>query len=162
MKAGVTKLRSYAIKAVIVLLLIILAYLYVPFQGPENIKLFINSYGVAPPLVFIVICVIRPVIFFLPPMGLTIIAGSLFGPLYGALYVVLGGAGSTIVGFYLARWCGRKGVERFLKGRKNFLEIDEKCEEKVLNNPDVKAIQPSLGSCKLFSRSFKGKLQGFL
>ncbi len=122
-------MRSYDalyIKALIVLLLIALTYLYVPYQSPEDIKLFINGFGASAPLIFIVICAIKPVIFFLPSMGLTIIAGTLFGPIYGTLYVVIGGAGSTVIGFYMTRMFGRKTIERLFKNWQGMLEMNEK------------------------------------
>jgi uncharacterized membrane protein YdjX (TVP38/TMEM64 family) len=40
-------------------------------------------------------------------MGLTIVAGALFGAVWGTVYVAMGGALSTAVGFFFARWFGR-------------------------------------------------------
>lgn len=119
-------MQGYILKALIVLLLIALTYLYVPYQSPEDIKSFINGFGASAPLIFIGICAIKPVIFFLPSMGLTIVAGTLFGPIYGTLYVVIGGAGSTVIGFYMTRMFGRKTIERLFKNWQGMLEMNEK------------------------------------
>lgn len=48
-------------------------------------------------------------------MGLTVVAGMLFGTVWGTLYVVIGGAFSTLVGFYFARWLGRGVVEKLIE-----------------------------------------------
>ncbi|MBI3755620.1 MAG: TVP38/TMEM64 family protein [Deltaproteobacteria bacterium] len=108
----------------------ILAYLYIPYQNSDDIKSFIDSFGAAAPLAFIIICIVKPIIFFLPSLWLTIIAGTLFGPWYGTLYVAVGGAGSTVVGFYFTRWLGRIWIEQLLKGRKRLLMVDEKMEKR--------------------------------
>ncbi|OHB37198.1 MAG: hypothetical protein A2099_04355 [Planctomycetes bacterium GWF2_39_10] len=42
----------------------------------------------------------------------------LFGTVWGTLYVVIGGAFSTLVGFYFARWLGRGVVEKFIEKNK--------------------------------------------
>lgn len=122
-------MHSYIVRAAIVLLVIVCIYLYVPFRNPDDIKSFIDSFGAAAPFAFIIICIVKPVIFFLPSLGLTIVAGALFGPWYGAIYVAIGGAGSTVVGFYMTRWFGRKWIEQFLKGQKKMLKVDEKMEK---------------------------------
>lgn len=128
MKAWATNLRPYIFKGAALLLLMALFYLYIPYQSLDDIKLFISNFGAAAPLAFIIICTIKPIIFFLPSLGLTIVAGTLFGPWYGAIYVAVGGAGSTVVGFYATRWFGRKWAEQFLKKRKKMLAMDEKME----------------------------------
>lgn len=127
-KDKLTNLLFYIIKVTVVLLLIIPTYLYVPYQSPDDIKLFITNFGMVAPFVFILICTIKPMLFFVPFMGLTVVAGTLFGPIYGTVYVIVGGAGSTAVGFYMTRWFSRQSLERFLNGRKRLLELDKKME----------------------------------
>ncbi|MDP2681774.1 MAG: TVP38/TMEM64 family protein [Deltaproteobacteria bacterium] len=129
MKARVIRLSPYIVRGAALLLLIVLGYIYIPHHGADDIKSFVNGFGNAAPLAFIIICIIKPVIFFLPSLGLTIVAGTLFGPWYGTIYVAIGGAGSTVVGFYMTRWFGRKWVEQFLKGREKMLKVDEKMEK---------------------------------
>ena len=128
MKARVIRLSPYIVRGAALLLLIVLGYLYIPHHGADDIKSFVNGFGNAAPLAFIIICIIKPVIFFLPSMGLTIVAGALFGPICGTVYVVVGGAGSTVVGFYMTRWFGRQIMERLLIRSELILKIDKKME----------------------------------
>ncbi|MFQ5585988.1 MAG: TVP38/TMEM64 family protein [Thermodesulfobacteriota bacterium] len=107
---------------------VVALYLYLPEFSNEKIRLFINDFGPAAPAVFVIICILKPLLFFVPSLGLTVIAGTLFGPFYGTLYVAMGGAGSTIVAFYMARKLGRKSIERFIKDYKKLIKIDERME----------------------------------
>ena len=48
-------------------------------------------------------------------MGLTIVAGVLFGAAWGTgSYVSIGGALSTAVGYYFAKWIGRSAVQKMV------------------------------------------------
>jgi uncharacterized membrane protein YdjX (TVP38/TMEM64 family) len=91
----------------------------------ELIKAFIAGFGIIAPLVFILVCIFKPLLFFVPSLGLTIVAGTLFGPFYGTLYIALGGAGSTIVAFLLARKFGRERAMRFIKKSEKLLKLDD-------------------------------------
>jgi len=97
-----------------------------PYTNPDEITKAVASAGAAGPLVFIAITVLKPVIFFLPSLGLTIVAGTLFGPVYGTIYVVIGGAGSTVVGFYTSRWLAGERLRKFLASRKSLMRLDER------------------------------------
>ncbi|MFQ5901089.1 MAG: TVP38/TMEM64 family protein [Thermodesulfobacteriota bacterium] len=119
----------YLFAAAFFILSISILFLYLPHPEPQEIQHFLQRFGTVAPLVFILICIIKPVIFFIPSMGLTVVAGLLFGPFYGTIYVAIGGAGSSAVAFYLARKLGRQSIERFIKNRKRLLEIDEKMEK---------------------------------
>ncbi len=93
----------------------VLCVLFYPHLNAQSVSAFVRDNGVAAPVVFIVICAVRPILFFLPSMGLTVVAGVLFGTFWGTVYVVIGGALSTPVGFYAARWLGRDTVERLIE-----------------------------------------------
>jgi uncharacterized membrane protein YdjX (TVP38/TMEM64 family) len=95
-----------------------------PAINQENLSEFISRNGLSAPLIFIAICAFRPVLFFLPSMGLTIIAGALFGALWGTIYVAIGGALSTVIGYYFARWYGRSLLENLLKSNHTLRRID--------------------------------------
>lgn len=120
---------SILLVGVFLLLSSALLLYYTPAPKPQALQDFLSQFGSVAPVVFILICVLKPVIFFVPSMGLTVVAGLLFGPFYGTIYVAIGGMGSAAVGFYLARKLGRKGIERFLKGRKRLHELDGKMEK---------------------------------
>lgn len=102
------------IKGALLLLSVVILYLYIPRYTPDDIKSFVSGFGSIAPIAFIGICIVKPILFFIPTMGLTVVAGALFGPIQGTIYVALGGAGSTVVGFYMTRWFGRKYVQRFI------------------------------------------------
>ncbi len=116
-------------KIVTVTAIIILCILSYPYLNPQSIHAFIKENSIAAPLLFIAICTIKSVLFFLPSMGLTIVAGVLFGVLWGTLYVVIGGAFSTLVGFYFAKWIGRDVVEQLVKRNTLIKQIEERSRE---------------------------------
>jgi uncharacterized membrane protein YdjX (TVP38/TMEM64 family) len=95
-----------------------------PHLNQQSISVFIRDNSFMAPLLFIIICALKPVLFFVPSMGLTIVAGTLFGALWGTVYVAIGGAVSTVVGFYFARWLGRDWVEMVVKSNKTMSKLD--------------------------------------
>ena len=113
------------IKIIIVTIITVVCLMYYPYFTPENISVFIEGNQVTAPVVFIIICTVRPVLFFLPSMGLTIVAGVLFGAVWGTVYVAIGGAFSTIVGYYFAKWMGRDAVRKMLQSSKRLSQLDE-------------------------------------
>jgi len=113
------------VKIITVVIISIVCLLYYPYFNPEHIAEFVERNKITAPIVFIIICTVRPVLFFLPSMGLTIVAGVLFGAVWGAVYVSIGGAFSTIVGYYFARWLGRETVKSMAKLNKHVNRIEE-------------------------------------
>ncbi|MCP5005548.1 MAG: TVP38/TMEM64 family protein [Planctomycetes bacterium] len=97
-----------------------------PYMNSHNIGEFVKKNSVAAPLVFILITAFRPVLVFLPSMGLTIVAGVLFGMVSGTLYVVIGGALSTLVGFYFARWLGKDAFAKIVRKSRYLMVLDKK------------------------------------
>jgi uncharacterized membrane protein YdjX (TVP38/TMEM64 family) len=95
-----------------------------PWLNQQNISSFIARHSTGAPLVFIIICALRPLLFFLPSMGLTIVAGTLFGAWWGTIYVAIGGALSTLVGFYFARWLGRDWVQTLIRSNQPMRHLD--------------------------------------
>ena len=117
------------IKAVTIALLIFVGIKYHQYLNPSTIASFIDKYGMMAPFLFIVLCSVKPVLFFLPIMGLAIVAGMLFGPMRGTIYVSIGGVFSTAVGFYFARWIGRDMIKRTSAISKKVRQIDEWAKE---------------------------------
>lgn len=118
-----------AFKAFTVACIAILCVILYPHLTQQSIASFVQKNSLTAPLVFIALCALRPVLFFLPSMGLTVVAGLLFGPLRGAAYVVAGGALSTAVGFYFARWLGRSAVERLVARNGLLARIEQQFSE---------------------------------
>ncbi len=117
----VTVIKLITVTAIIVLCV----YLY-PHLNHQNISAFAKENRTAAPLFFIAITGLRPILFFLPSMGLTIVAGVLFGAVWGTVYVVIGGALSTLVGFYFARWLGRNVIKRLMNKNSIIRMLDER------------------------------------
>jgi uncharacterized membrane protein YdjX (TVP38/TMEM64 family) len=117
------------IKFIILVAIIILCIFLYPRLNPQNIQVFIKENNVAAPLLFIAVCTLKAVLFFLPATGLTIVAGVLFGKVWGTVYVVIGGAFSTIVGFYFARWIGRNAIGELVKRNTLIKQIEEQSKE---------------------------------
>ncbi|KXZ13659.1 TVP38/TMEM64 family protein [Bacillus nakamurai] len=69
--------------------------------SPKDIRLWVLSFGVFAPLVFIGISVVRPFVLF--PVSVVSIAGGLaFGPLFGTVYTLAGSMGAAAVSFFAA------------------------------------------------------------
>jgi len=113
------------IKCAVVMILLCIGIKYHSVFDPDTIVGVVNKYGVIAPVCFILVCSFRPVLFFVPTMGLSIVAGVLFGPVWGTVYVVIGGAFSTCVGFYFARWIGKDAVQRFCDSCKSAQKLDD-------------------------------------
>lgn len=65
-------------------------------------ELFRSPYG---PIIYIVLYALRPIIFF-PATIITLAGGSIFGPVLGILYVVLGSNASASVAYLIGRYFG--------------------------------------------------------
>ncbi len=113
------------IKGITILLVVIAGIVLYPYLNPEDIGSFVSKNRVLAPVIFILICAMRPILFYLPSMGLTIVAGIVFGLFWGTLYVAVGGALSTITGFYFARWIGRGMVERIVRHNRVIKQMEE-------------------------------------
>jgi len=124
---------STLLKLVITLGILAISIFLVLHYGVEDVREAIKQSGIYAPLVFILICIVKPILIFLPSLGLTVIAGLLFGPVYGTLYVVIGGAGSTLTGFYFAKWLGRDFIERLARNKKMFSFFEDWMREKGRN-----------------------------
>lgn len=103
-----------AVKIAAIIAIAVICILFYPYLTPQRISAFIGENSISAPVLFIVICSVRPVLFFLPSMGLTIVAGVLFGAVWGTVYVAIGGAFSTAAGYYFAKWLGRGAVEKLV------------------------------------------------
>lgn len=117
--------RALSLVKLIVLIVVCLTCVAIyPYLNAADLSAFIAGNRITAPLAFIVVCALRPVLFFLPSMGLTIVAGTLFGVLWGTVYVAVGGAFSTAVGFYFARWLGREWMERLTETSQVIRNLD--------------------------------------
>ena len=114
----------FLIKVFTICLIVMLCVRYGTYINAVSVAEFVGKFGVVAPLVFIAVCTVKPLFFFLPSAGLTIVAGILFGFLYGTIYVFIGGMLSSIVGFYFARWAGKGFLQRFFNSNIALKKLD--------------------------------------
>jgi uncharacterized membrane protein YdjX (TVP38/TMEM64 family) len=118
-----------AVKILAIVAIVLACIISYPYLTPQNISAFISHNSVSAPLLFIAVCTVRPVLFFLPSMGLTIVAGVLFGAAWGTVYVSIGGALSTVVGYHFAKWIGRRTVQKIVEKNDMLLEWEKKAHD---------------------------------
>ena len=77
----------------------------------EQIKTFIEKFGIIAPLAYILVYTIRPLVFF-PATLLTTLSGVLFGPAYGIIYTIIGENFSANIGFIAGKYFGKNLMDK--------------------------------------------------
>ena len=130
-------MRKSLIKILIAVGVIIVVYLVLRYYGItehirlENvpkIKTWVENFGVIAPLVYMGLYLIST-IFFLPGSPVTVLAGFVFGPLWGVFYASISSIISVALAFLIARYVARDLVEGWVKDNAQFRKIDEQVEE---------------------------------
>ncbi|MGA1842872.1 MAG: TVP38/TMEM64 family protein [bacterium] len=85
-------------------------------MSPVKIKEYLSLHPKSAPAVFILISVVKSVLWPVP-MGLSVIAGLVFGLSRGILYIVLSGILGGIAGFFYTRFIASSIIRNRLKGR---------------------------------------------
>ncbi len=78
---------------------------------------YIRSYGQGSIMAFLVVSTIRPLAVIIPITLMTLIAGGIYGPIYGFLLAMVSIFISSNVAFIISRYFGRSLVERIIKKR---------------------------------------------
>lgn len=109
---------------IIVFILLIISVITIILQPkvrqnitPENIKRFINTYKSASVFIFLAMYSIRPIFLILPLSPFAIAAGSVFGIIPGAIYIMIGNFTSATIAFFIARYLAKDMIEHFVKGK---------------------------------------------
>lgn len=97
-------------------------------ENVPKIKTWVEGFGRIAPLVYIGLYLVSTV-FFLPGTPVTILAGFVFGPLWGIFYASVASIISVSVAFLIARYVARDLVEGWVKDNAQFRKIDEQVEE---------------------------------
>ena len=97
-------------------------------ENVPKIKTWVASFGRIAPLVYIGLYLVSTV-FFLPGTPVTVLAGFVFGPLWGILYASVASIISVSMAFLIARYVARDLVEGWVKDNAQFRKIDEQVEE---------------------------------
>ena len=82
----------------------------------EALAQWVEGFGMAGPLVFILIYAAATV-FFLPGLALTLAGGAIFGPVWGALYNIIGATMGATLAFLVARYLAADWAEQKSGGR---------------------------------------------
>lgn len=109
--------RKEAVQSVILLLFVVALIVGGSFLiNVEELEGWVGRTGLWGPLVLILLK--ASTIVFAPLSGSPLypLAGAIFGPWWGLLYIVLGDMLGAVVSFALSRLYGRKLIERFLSG----------------------------------------------
>ena len=97
-------------------------------ENVPKIKTWVEGFGRIAPLVYIGLYLVSTV-FFLPGSPVTVLAGFVFGPLWGIFYASVASIISVSVAFLIARYVARDLVESWVKDNAQFRKIDEQVEE---------------------------------
>ena len=97
-------------------------------ENVPKIKTWVTSFGRIAPLIYIGLYLVSTV-FFLPGTPVTVLAGFIFGPLWGVFYASVASIISVSVAFLIARYVARDLVESWVKDNAQFRKIDEQVEE---------------------------------
>ncbi len=95
---------------------IALAIIYRDQLDPAALEQWVNSFGLAGPLVFMAAYALGTVLF-LPGSVLTLAGGALFGPVFGTLYNLTGATLGATLAFLVARYLAADWAERHSGGR---------------------------------------------
>jgi len=102
------------------LFIVALGYIHslgIPFRTlPHVLHQFLRELGWWGPLLLLGLYLVRPLFFLVPTSVLTIVSGSLYGPIFGTILNVIGDTLSACVAFFLGRIFGRKFVREHEKG----------------------------------------------
>ncbi len=130
-------MKKSIIKILIAIGVVAAVYLVLRYYGAtdeirlENvpkIKTWVASFGKIAPLIYIGLYLVSTV-FFLPGSPVTVLAGFVFGPLWGVFYASVASIISVSVAFLIARYVARDLVEDWVKDNAQFRKIDEQVEE---------------------------------
>jgi uncharacterized membrane protein YdjX (TVP38/TMEM64 family) len=108
-------------KIVFVAFIILIVGLFLAFEilgydiDSKEIGQYLKDFGIWAPLVFVLIYILGTT--FIPATPFMLIAGILFGFEYGLIYILVGGALSSIMVFIASRKLGKDWVEKILEHR---------------------------------------------
>jgi len=118
-------------KILIVACVLILTLGYIVIYRFEDIKKvnfniiadYIKSYGSWSIAVFLVMSAVRPLAVFIPITLFTLLAGSLYSPIYGFILAMISMIISSNVAFLISRYLGKSVIERLIKNRADKINL---------------------------------------
>lgn len=98
------------------------------FENISELKSYLNSFGILSPVVFIIIFVVATIAF-VPGLPVTVLAGILFGALWGTVYVVIGSTIGVSASFLIGRYLGRDFVIKVVEKNNKMAKLDKFIKE---------------------------------
>lgn len=98
------------------------------FSNINELKEYINSFGILSPFVFIVIFIFATIAF-LPGLPITVLAGILFGAFWGTVYVIIGSTIGVSASFLIGRYLGRDAVKNMVDKNEKMSRLDNFIQE---------------------------------
>ncbi|WP_246153126.1 TVP38/TMEM64 family protein [Oryzomonas rubra] len=85
------------------------------YLEPERLRALFSGFGIVAPLVYIAIYTVAPTLM-LPGLPLSMAGATVFGPVWGVVYTIIGATLGACAAFLIARYAARDWVERQLVG----------------------------------------------
>lgn len=82
---------------------------YISISRISDLSDLINDFGILAPLIFMVAYIVATV-FFLPGVPLTLLAGIVFGPIFGSIWVSIASTIGASLAFIVSRYIGRSFI----------------------------------------------------
>jgi uncharacterized membrane protein YdjX (TVP38/TMEM64 family) len=111
-KIGINITVSILIILVSVLLYFLIREEFFSTDIVANIEVYLSSYGIFAPLIYIVILALSIIVTQIPNVPLAIAAGMYFGPILGGIYSVIGGMLGALACFFIARSLGIRVIKK--------------------------------------------------
>ncbi len=101
---------------------------YISIDRIRELTAFINGFGWLAPVVFIMMYVAATVLF-LPGLPLTLLAGIVFGPVLGTLWVSIASTTGATLAFIIGRYTGRGFIVDKFSSSELFIRLDKGIKE---------------------------------
>lgn len=85
------------------------------FSNQENIRTFVDQFGIFSPLTFVILQILQVIITPFSHYAVSIAGGFIFGVWQGFIYNWIGRVIGTAIAFYLGRYLGRKIIKHVVK-----------------------------------------------
>ncbi|AGY75797.1 TVP38/TMEM64 family protein [Clostridium autoethanogenum] len=122
LKRTLKKYKSYIVLAIILFILIAVAYEYYNkymyiFRDPNKIKNWIMSYGKYGVVVFLFVQFLQVVAFFIPGEIVQIAGGYIYGTLFGSIISILGITFGSIAAYSISRIYGKPLINKIISDK---------------------------------------------
>ncbi|MDF2881880.1 MAG: associated Golgi protein-like protein [Clostridiaceae bacterium] len=125
------KKRIFMLLTFIIIIILIKQYniyYFFSFENISELKLYIKSFGIMAPCVFILMFALATVLF-VPGLPITVLSGILFGAFWGTVYVVIGSTIGVSLAFFIGRYIGREFVKKMAGKNERMSRLDNYIKE---------------------------------